>query len=286
MFIQSNRLQVEVLEPSSIYRRARFDQSAICRSVILDKKTEFCSIEASGDNRGTEGIGLSSEFGLQTPIGFATAPIGGLCPKIGVGFLTRPDDQPYNFMRDYAITPDDITVKQASDAVSFVATSRIVNGYGWVLTKQLRVDEANLQIDYRLRNTGALPLVTEEYCHNFLNPGGIDVGSGWSLELSFPLSLDTNAPDLIKSDASTLSLAGSPATWFYASQVLAASPVPITWRLVNSRAAISGRENFPVIKFALWGMRHVISPEFFMVINLLPGEQVSWQRTYSFESKS
>jgi hypothetical protein len=42
------------------------------------------------------------------------------------------------------------------------------------------------------------------------------------------------------------------------------------------------KEQFRLFKFALWAKSHVISPEFFVWIDLRPGETQTWQRQYTF----
>jgi hypothetical protein len=41
-------------------------------------------------------------------------------------------------------------------------------------------------------------------------------------------------------------------------------------------------EQFPLFKFAVWGMSHVISPEFFFWIELQSGHTQTWKREYTF----
>ena len=45
--------------------------------------------------------------------------------------------------------------------------------------------------------------------------------------------------------------------------MLKENPEDFSWKVLNNSngASILGSENFPVSRFALWGMRHVISPE-------------------------
>ena len=102
ILIASDRLQVEIAEPQTIYCSSRFDWTGFITQVTLDKERTFCVPEAI-DGTGTGGHGLCNEFGITRPIGFDDAAPGETFPKIGVGLLRRPDAEAYSFGRDYEI---------------------------------------------------------------------------------------------------------------------------------------------------------------------------------------
>ncbi len=106
--IQNKRLEIQIQEPGSSYKRARFDWSGICQQITLDGKHTYCSQEATADDLGTEGIGLIDEFGIVTPIGYDQIKVGDWFPKIGIGFLQKMNNDPYDFFSDYAIQPAQI----------------------------------------------------------------------------------------------------------------------------------------------------------------------------------
>ena len=87
MILQNTRVHIEILEPGTAYTRTRFDWTGACRQITLDGRINYCSQEAVGDNKGTEGIGLCNEFGIHTPIGYDDTAVGDYFPKIGIGFL-------------------------------------------------------------------------------------------------------------------------------------------------------------------------------------------------------
>jgi hypothetical protein len=57
-----------------------------------------------------------------------------------------------------------------------------------------------------------------------------------------------------------------------------------SWDVYNHTKGVGIREfdDFKPARVALWGMRHVISPEVFIEINLKPGEEMRWTRKYEF----
>ena len=112
-------------------------------------------------------VGPAEEFG---EVGYNDAPAGGLFVKPGVGVLKR-DEMNYNHSRQYVIANGGKwDVKTSRDAVEFTHTldEPSIN-FGYVYTKVVRLTPGKPQmtISHVLRNTGAKPIVTNVYNHNF-----------------------------------------------------------------------------------------------------------------------
>lgn len=58
-----------------------------------------------------------------------------------------------------------------------------------------------------------------------------------------------------------------------------------TTKTNTSGAGEKENNNFTVHKFALWGYKHVVSPETFVKIDLEPGTVQTWSREYEFFKK-
>ena len=282
--IYNDRLVIDIQEPGSGYKRARFDWSGICQQIRLDGKHTFCSKEATAEAPGTEGVGLTDEFGIHTPIGYDQIEAGGWFPKIGIGFLQKVNNDPYNFFYDYNIQPVPFQYEQdRNDQVSFLQESDILNGWGWRLRKTLSLDGAGLAIDYALENRGENAIVTEQYNHNFIAINGETVGPDYQLNTSFPLNL-TVINGGVQVDHQNLNLIEVPPTFIYVMQPDGGGLENTEWRLIHkpSGHGLQASEQISLLKFALWGMSHVISPEFFVWIDLQPGQTQTWRRKYSF----
>ena len=279
-----DRISVQIHEPGSGYKCTRFDWNGICQQVTLDGKHTYCSNVATKNNPGTEGLGLMDEFGIHTPIGYKQVGVGDWFPKIGVGFLQKTGDDPYNFFSDYPLKRALIEVDQdGENRVSFSQTSEIVNGWGWLLDKTLSVEGTTLTIDYSLQNCGEKPFATEQYNHNFMIINSHRVGPDYQLDTSFPITFDFMEGGL-QVKTNRLNITETPPAHVYALQVNCANLGRVNWNLthVPSGHGIQVREEFPLFKFALWGMSHVISPELFVWIDLQPGQKKTWQRKYNF----
>lgn len=282
--IHNNRLEIQIQEPGSSYKRSRFDWSGICQEIILDGKHTFCSQEATEEDPGTEGIGLTDEFGITTPIGYDQIDVGEWFPKIGVGFLQKMENSPYDFMQDYPMKITSIEFEKAGDSqITFSQKSEIINGWGWDICKTLSVNDNSLTIDYALENCGDQPLITEQYNHNFVAIDGQTVGPGYELQTSFPIKLDVMDGEL-KVEENVFGFTSVPTTYIYALQSNCADLKNVEWSLTHqpSGHGLQVSEKFPLIKFVIWAKNYVISPEFFTWINLLPGETQTWQRVYNF----
>jgi len=282
--IQNDRLALDIQEPGNGYRRSRFDWSGICQQITLDSVHTFCSQEATADYLGTEGVGLSDEFGINTPLGFYETEIGDWFPKIGVGFLQKTDAAEYNFMKDYPIKPVIIQVGQKREnQVSFLQSSENRNGWGWKLQKTLSLAGSTFTIAYSLENTGEKAIRTETYNHNFLAINASTLGPDYQLQLPFTLQLDQSLGP-IATNGNKLELTEIPLKYFYALQENCNSKQDVEWQLSHrtSGQGVHVKEFVTLSKFALWGMSHVISPEFFSWIDLKPGKTQSWKRAYTF----
>ncbi len=285
--LQNDRLEIQIQEPGSGYKRARFDWSGICQQITLDdgrSQHTFCSQEATPKDPGTEGIGLIDEFGIATPIGYDQIEVGEWFPKIGIGFLQKTDAGPYNFMRDYPMQIMPSAVEQVGDAqISFLQESEIIAGWGWKLRKTFSLEGPNLSIEYALENIGQKALTTEQYNHNFLAINQQPIGLDYQLKTSFPLQFDILDGGIEIID-NMLKLTEIPPAYIYALQPNCADLENVEWSLTHQPSGHGLRvsERFPLFKLAVWAKSHVISPELFIWIDLQPGETQTWKRIYTF----
>ncbi|MBN1383733.1 MAG: hypothetical protein JW983_02465 [Elusimicrobia bacterium] len=251
---------------------------------MLDGKHTYCSQEATETDRGCEGIGLCNEFGIVTPLGYDDAEVNQWFPKIGVGFLQKKDTLPYNFAKDYEILPVEIKVEQTGkDKVIFVQTGANQHGWAWELRKTLSIENNILTIEYTLENTGQEHIKTEEYCHNFFSINRQTIGPDYLLETSFPISCD-EIRGTVTAENNTIKIAEVPSGHIYAAQSDCEGLNNVEWKLIHkpSGHGMQVKEYYKLHKFAVWGMSHVISPEFFIWLDIKPGNKQIWKRTYTF----
>ena len=184
--ISNGELTATVYLPDArtgFYTTTRFDWSGAIGSLVYkgheyygrwwSKITDIYDFGYEGPNKDvisadfTAMVGPAEEFGQ---LGYTDAEPGGLFVKPGVGVLRR-DEAGYNHSRPYTITNGGTwAVKTAADSVEFTHTlSEPTIGYGYVYTKVLRLTpgKPQLTIAHVMRNTGAKPIATNVYNHNF-----------------------------------------------------------------------------------------------------------------------
>lgn len=286
MQIQSTRLVVDIDEPGSSYRGTRFDWSGFITQVTLDGQHTFCVPEPNIPGAGTGGVGLCNEFGGGAPVGYADAKPGDCFPKIGIGLLTRGEDQTYSFRNSYEPVPFPIHYEAGPDAVTFTVDPVDCRGYALAYRKRVSVAGNMLYIDYRLENAGQKPVKTEEYNHNFVAIDRHTVGPDYKLTIAYDTEY-TRKPDILHIDGNKISLVRTPATIeesFYCRTVPLKETSNGWWEMVYAPSGVGMREqdSFPWSVLALWGTPEVISPEAFIAIDLQPGEVKTWQRAYTF----
>jgi hypothetical protein len=180
---------------NGFYTTTRFDWSGAVGSlkykghdyygVWWSKITDIYDFGYEGPNKDvlsadfTAMVGPAEEFGA---LGYNDVPAGGLFVKPGIGALKR-DEMNYNHSRPYVIANGGKwDVKTSRDAVEFTHTlSEPSISFGYVYTKIVRLTPGKPQmtIAHVMRNTGAKPIVTNVYNHNFTTidkqPTGPDV---------------------------------------------------------------------------------------------------------------
>ncbi len=283
--LKNDRLTVEIAKPRTVYTGQRFDATGWVAQITLDGLHTFCSSESgAGNGKGTGGVGICNEFGLTEAIGYDEIGSGEWFPKLGVGILKRPDNKPYSFMLPHEVRPYPIDFSADETSVEFRVHPVDCRGYAAALTKRLSINDDQLQIAYRLDNTGSRAIHTHEYCHNFLLIARHPVGPEYSLHHGCPMSTPPRSK-ILKTDAGeTQWLSLAPADDHYYFRCDNPPSNGRTWRMLHTPTGLSVSEQTdrPWMRFALWGGRDVISPEAFIAIDLDPGQTMTWTRTFKF----
>lgn len=290
--LKNKNLEIRIDAPLENYDFPRFDWTGKIVSVtyknILVSGVERTDIE--DDNK--HGKGFYNEFGIEIPIGFNEVKEGEWFPKIGIGSLKKTGDK-YLFTEGYAIRPADFKVSAFPEKLIINCQSELLNGYAYVLTKEIELNDSGFIIRYSLRNTGEKSIITNEYVHNFLAINHELIGKNYILKFDFPLKTQlfdaiVNPEKIVETGEKEFTFNGTPSEQFFFSNLSGSQKVDATWELLNMDARIGIREkgSFKTNKMNLWGWKHVVSPELFFDINLKPGDELKWSRTYTvFEIK-
>lgn len=284
-------LSVSIAEPGD-YRETRFEWNGLITDItLLAGGHSFCTSENLSPAQGG-GMGLCHEFGIKEALGYKDTKPGEQFTKLGVGLLTRTDEGPYLFYKDYPVQPFEVEVAQESpQVITFRTLPEECSGYAALLEKRISIDGQRLSIAYSLHNTGERKLSTEEYCHNFLNISGYSLGPDYSLD--FPVILHPEADE--EETLQGMTFNEGKVTWkkepeqefYFRTGGYDGTREPYLWQLSHLPSGAGVREvsRLEVSYAAVWGRSYVVSPEIFYKVEADPGEVIHWVRTYEFFSK-
>lgn len=284
--IKNDTLEVAIDLPLENYKGSRFDWAGKISSIKFEN-LPLTTIEDTGSKDvNFLGKGLYNEFGITSPIGFEETPLGGWFHKIGIGLLKK-EHKNYLFHRNYLIKPAYFDITYQDQKIIIVCKSESVNGYSYILKKEISISESSILINYFLENTGEKQIITDEYVHNFMATDNALKGKEYALEFPFklepPLFDETvNTEQKVTIGSNRITFKETPKEPFFFSNLSGGKLENAAWTLLNSNTKIGIQEtgNFQTNKINLWGWGHVISPELFFKINIKAGKSLEWTRTF------
>ncbi len=289
------------------YRGTRFDWSGVVSSLTYQGQEyyglwfdqtaanvrDFVFHEGkvvAGPNTAT--LGPAEAFDPDDAPGFKDAAPGGTFLKIGVGVLRKPTDgAAYSSFRMYDIVDGGTwTATPGRDRVEFTHTlSNPASGWGYVYKKTVRLvaGQPQMVIEHSLRNTGAKPLTTTTFNHNFLTLGGSPTSAGLTVETPFALSATRPVRgDATRLDGQRLTFVRPLPDGEAVMAVLAGfGPSNSDHRFsvtAPNGAGYSVVADRPLSAFNVWSIRPTISAEPFVSLSAAPGETTTWTYAYTY----
>jgi hypothetical protein len=284
--LKNDRVELLIQLPHEHYELARFDWTG--KIVSVKYRGQYVTGTELADSTADTpcGRGFYNEFGLNEPIGYAEIAEGDWFHKIGIGLLQKTAG-PYDFSKPYAIRPADFEIEATTDHLLVSCRATAHRGYTYLLTKTVVLQNDGFVIRYQLENTGEQTIRTKEYVHNFLTIAGDPVGNYYRLKFPFDLQPkqfreDINPEALVHFGAQDVYFRGQPTQPFFFSNLSGGSAVDAHWELENHHAKIGISEtgDFKTQSVNLWGWGHVLSPELFIDIHVVPGQTQIWSRSY------
>lgn len=294
IYLQSNRLRVEVCEPKEAPNTTyRFDRAGFVSEVTLDGNTRFCATEPNNLwHPSSGGRGLCSEILFDVSDQFE---VGEAFPKLGVGLLKKNENAPYCFYKKYEAELFPVTADTTTSSAVFKTAAIPIRGYAVEQIKRVEVHENQLNFTMQITNVGDKTLHIREYCHNFFSIGGMAIGEAYRIDLP---CVDGIPQGDMKSSEGLDNYIGTTSgiqIRSYSDQYATIKFQPsqfkkeqlFCWKMSNTaaKASISCEESFLPGDLAVWCVDHMVSPEVFHDIILHCGETEMWQRSYSFESE-
>ena len=285
--LKSNSLKVAIDLPLENYKGSRFDWSGKISSIRF-KDLPLTTIEDAGSKDvNFLGKGLYNEFGITNPVGYNETPKGGWFHKIGVGLLKKEHKQ-YLFHRKHVIRPAHFDITYEDRKIIIICKSELVNGYSYILKKEISISENSFTINYFLHNTGEKKIITDEYVHNFMAINNALIGEDYTLKFPFQINSSlfdetVNSENKVEIGLDNVTFNKTPEKQFFFSNLTGGKELQAEWVLTNLKTGVGIKEigNFKTDKINLWGWKHVISPELFFKISVDPKKTIEWSRAFN-----
>ena len=237
-------------------------------------------------------MGPVEEF---TALDYAETKPGNSFVKIGVGVLSKPDDQPYAFSRLYPVlNRGKWTVKKQHDQVIFVHELKDKEyAYEYEKVVQLIKDKPELLLTHTLKNTGTRTIETSAYDHNFFVIDKQPVGPGYKVILPFDIKAECQGIEGLavfkgKELGYQRNLIGEET--FYCPNLSgfgnSASDYEIRIENHNTGAGVRITCDQPFLKLAFWSCPTTLCPEPYIKIKVDPGKEINWSIKYEFYTLS
>ena len=201
--------------------------------------------------------------------------------------FSRKNTKTTFFHGNHLIKPANFDITYEGQKIIIVCKSESVNGYSYILKKEITVSENSFTIDYSLHNTGEKKIITDEYVHNFMAINNALIGEDYTLKFPFQINLSlfdetVNSENKVEIGLDSITFNKTPKKQFFFSNLTGGKELKAEWILTNLKANVGIKEigSFKTDKVNLWGWGHVISPELFFKISVNPKERVEWSRKF------
>lgn len=284
MILQNERLLTEIADAHNL-DGCRFDRTLTIRQIKLDEKHTFLGVEQTKQGLGTGGFGL--QFAFQWIAGPPSLqPDRSVYPLLGVGNLHLPHDQDYSMFATYAVDPAEITMsKTAENCIESCCFQPNIA----TIHRKLSIHSQRLKIQTTVTNLSSVQLLAEEYCHNFFQFNALMVAEDH--EVAFGSSITTNPmkgrflekgktllPKRFSEETGTIS------AHIYGTEHLSPHITVMRERFSGLSATLTD-EFFPHRVYC-WTSPWALCPEVFYLLNLAPGQSISWIRHIEVEISS
>jgi hypothetical protein len=227
-----------------------------------------------------------------TPLDYDEKKPGETFVKIGTGILVKPDEEEYQFFRNYPfVGKGNWSVSEGNSHVIFRHELED-NEYSYKYEKKVDLieDKPELVLDHKLINTGSKSIITDVYDHNFFMIDKKPVGPGYVVKVPYVIKSEgvdntsdfsaVRGKELIfkrnvreKEDINYFNLGGfGPDSTDY----------DIRIEHLNAGAGVRIRGDQPLMKLAFWCCPTTLCPEPYIKIHVDPGKEMTWQIRYEF----
>ncbi len=275
------------------YRGTRFDWSGVIPELTY-KDHGYCSQWFSNYSP-TMHDAIMGPVESFTPLGYEAAKAGGRFVQVGVGILSKTNDNPYSPFTYYPmLDAGDWAVQTTPASIAFTHTLKDADyGYHYTKTETLLEGKPVLQLTHHLQNNGQQEIQTAVYNHNLFVLDKQSTGPG--ADITFPFRLEGD-PQGQKGfgDGNLAMIKGKQIVFNRDFQKKESVYTVLNGygkkekdydiKIENHRtgAAVRITSNRPLSKLVFWGSSTIYSPEPYIQVNIRPGESFDWTTTYEF----
>ena len=282
LYLQNDRLRVDIADVGQRYRKTRFDWTGNVYQVTLDGKHTFLWEEPVPDVETSTGFGLLNEFRIEGPGSVEETKPGDLCIKIGVGLIRKPDEKPYDFRYLYKNYSFDVQISKTGDSVTYHTLPVECNGFALDYKKTLRIRDNTLFLEHRVKNHGK-EIRFREFNHNYMLLDRQPIGPDYHLQLDHIPPWQSEKKDYHQ-DGNIITWDQAPKGDFLSMGELDIPMDAYDWHLscAAKGLAVHCRLDTHPVKLVFYGHPTVVCPEVYTGIHLKEDEEAVWIRRYDF----
>ena len=274
------------------YQSTRFDWSGVIYR-LEHEEHNYCGpwFENYDPKKHDAICGPVDEFG---EIGYNDAKAGESFLKIGVGMLKKSSDKEYNRFEYHEISnPGTRALDIKKDSAIFKHTLNDNKGYSYEYSKTIKLvkNKPEMVISHQLKNTGSRKITTTVYNHNFFIMNNQNVGPGVTVQ--FPFELDgkgTGIDDIAKIEKNRIvfhkAMAGKDRVYIEDLRGFGKDIKDNSFAIENKQTGtgIKMTANQPIHRMVFWSCRTTSCPEPYILIEIEPGKDFSWENRYELYS--
>jgi hypothetical protein len=275
------------------YRGTRFDWSGNIPDLEYKSHT-YCAQWFDNYNPLTHDaiMGPVESF---APLGYEEAKPGGHFVQVGVGVVSRLQDEKYTPFKYYPIVNAGTwKVKTTAASIEFMHTLQdSLYSYEYKKTETLIKGKPILEITHSLKNKGQQTIETNVYNHNLFVMDKQPTGPGFVVTFPFKLAAEADGqrgfasgdPAGIQDGKIGFNRELDKKESVYAIlQGYGNSAKDYDIKIENhaTGAAVRITCDQPLSKLVFWGSSRIFSPEPYLQMSIHPGETFNWKITYEF----
>jgi hypothetical protein len=281
------KMKIYLPDPEKgVYRATRFDWSGVIGSVKYQEHEYFGYWKDTHDPNVHEDLTGPVEGFLEPGLGYDDAEPGEGFIRIGVGIIEKMDEPEYQMFKTYNIMDHgDWQVEHGSDWITFTHQVNSDFGYGYLYEKSVSLKDDGFTIGHKLVNTGDKSIETDQFNHNFFMIDGEVSGPSFTIDFPYQISTADDLKGMMDIEGRQLSFLTNfkDTSLFLTLEGYSDLATDHQVTVVNNKsgAGVTFNVDKPLHRMCFWACETTLSPENFIWISVVPGEEMKWTSDYT-----